>query len=153
MVNVLKQCGDNLTRENVMKQAEHHGLGTGRLAARHHDQDKRDRFCSYRATPAPKAPGRHLASVWGNHQRRGGWLGRPSDLLAGDFPARDRQRHARDRGHARRFRRRHVGSLREVNTAARDAAPAIKKCAAAPTIASKRTATGRYRIKKAVTGR
>ena len=75
MVYVLKQCGDDLTRENVMKQAASiKGLEAGRLAARHHGQDQRDRLCSDPATAAAKAAGRDLASVWRHHQRRGGRL-------------------------------------------------------------------------------
>ena len=39
MVQVLKQCGDNLTRENVMKQAASlKDFELGRPAARHQDQ-------------------------------------------------------------------------------------------------------------------
>ena len=50
---------------------QHQGSEGGRLAARHQDQDQRDRLCSDRATPAAEARGRHLASVRGHHQRRG----------------------------------------------------------------------------------
>ena len=42
MVQVLKQCGDNLTRENVMKQAaQPEGLHAGYADPRHQDQHQR----------------------------------------------------------------------------------------------------------------
>ncbi len=42
LVQVLKQCGDNLTRENVMKQAASlKDLELGRPAAGHQDQHRR----------------------------------------------------------------------------------------------------------------
>ena len=41
LVQVLKQCGDNLTRENVMKQAASlKDFDAGHAAARHQDQHR-----------------------------------------------------------------------------------------------------------------
>ena len=50
MVQVLKQCGDNLTRENVMKQAASlKDFHQRRAAARHQDQYRR-RTTSFRSS-------------------------------------------------------------------------------------------------------
>ena len=51
-VQVLKQCGDELTRENVMKQAANlHDLERADAAARDHDQHQPDRFRADQAGP------------------------------------------------------------------------------------------------------
>ena len=58
MVYVLKQCGDDLTRANVMKQAASiKGLKLDGLLPGITINDQRDRFCSDPATPADKLQG------------------------------------------------------------------------------------------------
>ncbi len=71
MVQVLKQCGDNLTRANVMKQAANlKNFEFGDAAARHHDQHRPDRLLSDRAGAADALQGRDLGAVRTGAQRR-----------------------------------------------------------------------------------
>ena len=45
MVKVLKMCGDNLTRDNIMKQAANlKDFAAGHAAAGHQDQHRADNF-------------------------------------------------------------------------------------------------------------
>ena len=75
MVQVLKQCGDNLTRENVMKQAASLKDFTSDLtAARHQGQHGRQRLLPDRADAADEVQRRSLGSVRRHHHRRGGAL-------------------------------------------------------------------------------
>ena len=61
LVQVLKQCGDDLTRANVMKQAASlKDVELGMLAARHHDQHQPDRLLSDRADADGALHGRAL---------------------------------------------------------------------------------------------
>jgi branched-chain amino acid transport system substrate-binding protein len=65
---VPKQCGDDLTRQNIMKQAASmKGLALDGVADRHHHQYEFHRLRASRATPASKARRRHLAPVWRCH--------------------------------------------------------------------------------------
>ena len=60
---VLRQCGDDLTRENIMKQAANLNFETRRLSAGHQDQDQPDRFRSARAVADDALQGRELGIV------------------------------------------------------------------------------------------
>ena len=65
MVAVLKASGDNLTRENVMKQAASiHNLDAADAAARHHRLDQRGRFRPDQADAIGEVRRHHLAAVW-----------------------------------------------------------------------------------------
>jgi hypothetical protein len=64
MVAVLKASGDNLTRENVMKQAVHSRPEAADAAARHHCLDQRRRFRSDQADAVGEVRRHHLAAVW-----------------------------------------------------------------------------------------
>ena len=76
MVQVLKQCGDDLTRENVMKQAASlKNFHQRRAAARHHDQHQPERLLSDRADAADEVQRRELGTVRRHHRRRGRALG------------------------------------------------------------------------------
>ena len=63
LVQVLKQCGDELTRENVMKQAANLELPDRHAAAGHHDQHQPERLLSDRADAADALRWRELAAV------------------------------------------------------------------------------------------
>ncbi len=59
LVHVLKACGDNLTRENIMKQAASiKDLRAGRHLAWHQGQHQRQRFRADRAASADEVPWR-----------------------------------------------------------------------------------------------
>ena len=71
LVHVLKACGDDLTRENIMKQAASiKDLELGRPAAGHQGQHQRDRLRADRAAAADEVQGRDLGPVRRDHQRR-----------------------------------------------------------------------------------
>ena len=72
MVQVLKQCGDDLTRENVMKQAANlKNFDVADAAARHQDQHQPDRLLSDRAGAAAALQRRELGIVRRGDERRG----------------------------------------------------------------------------------
>ena len=65
MVAVLKACGDNLTRENVMKQAASiHNLTLPMLLPGITISTSADRFCSDQADADGQVRRHHLAAVW-----------------------------------------------------------------------------------------
>jgi branched-chain amino acid transport system substrate-binding protein len=68
MVQVLRQCGDNLTRE----QPE--GFHSGHAASRCEDQHQRHRLRTDRAAPDDAVQGRQMANVRRHHQRGDGGL-------------------------------------------------------------------------------
>ena len=71
MVQVLKQCGDDLTRENVMRQAASlKDFTSRRAAARHQDQHQPERLLSDRADAADALQRRELGTVRRDHRRR-----------------------------------------------------------------------------------
>ena len=71
LVHVLKACGDDLTRENVMKQAANiKDLRARRPVARHQGQHQPDRLRSDLAGPTAEVQGRSLGAVWRDHERR-----------------------------------------------------------------------------------
>ena len=105
MVAVLKACGDNLTRENVMKQAASlHDLKLPMLAARHHHLDQRQRLRADQADAVAEIRRQHLAAV-----RRGDLGFRHVGELRGSARRRCRRPAWRSapqgRGRARRRRR------------------------------------------------
>ena len=62
MVQVLKQCGDDLSRENIMRQAAaHQGSRTADAAAGHADQHLAEQF---QPDPADAACRRSTATSW-----------------------------------------------------------------------------------------
>ena len=64
MVQVLKQCGDDLTRENIMKQAaSSQELRTGASIARNCDQYEPDRLCADRTTATDEVRRSDLETV------------------------------------------------------------------------------------------
>ena len=72
MVHVLKQCGDDLTRENVMKQAASiKGLQLDGLLPGIKINTSATDFAPIEQLQLQKVAGRYLASVWRHHQRRG----------------------------------------------------------------------------------
>ena len=80
LVHVLKACGDDLTRENVMKQAASiKGLELDGLLPGITVKTSATDFAPIEQLQAAKVPGGHLASLWGHHQLRGGWLEQASD--------------------------------------------------------------------------
>ena len=77
LVQVLKQCGDNLTRENVMKQAANlQGLQDHQPAARHQDQHQPDRFRADQASADQEVQGRQMGAIWAGPEQRNRRLNR-----------------------------------------------------------------------------
>jgi branched-chain amino acid transport system substrate-binding protein len=75
MVQVLKQSGDNLTRENVMKQAASlKDFAPGHAAPRHQDQHLGVRLCPDRTAQDDAVQERSVGAVRRHHQRRDGGL-------------------------------------------------------------------------------
>ena len=71
MQQTLKKCGDNLTRENVMKQAANHQkLQRADAAAGHHRQHQPDRLLSDPGGAAAALQGRDLGAVRRRHGGR-----------------------------------------------------------------------------------
>ena len=71
LVHVLKACGDDLTRANVMKQAASiKDLELGGLLPGRQGQHLGDRLCSDLATAADEVQGRHLGTLRRDSQRR-----------------------------------------------------------------------------------
>ena len=71
MHETLKKCGDDLTRENVMRQAANHQkLQAAAAAAGHHGQHQPDRLLSDPGGPAFALQGRDLGTVRRRHARR-----------------------------------------------------------------------------------
>ena len=71
MVKVLQMCGDNLTRENVMKQAASlKDFAPDTLVARRQDQHQRHRLRPDRAIADGAIQGREMGAVRRHHQRR-----------------------------------------------------------------------------------
>ncbi len=71
LVQVLKQCGDNLTRENVMKQAASlKDLELGGLSAGHQGQYVGDRLRADLAASTHQVQGRDLGALRRHHERR-----------------------------------------------------------------------------------
>ncbi len=71
MVYVLKQCGDDLTRENVMKQAASiKGLELGGLLPGVKINTSADRLRPDQAASADEVQGREMGPVRRHHQRR-----------------------------------------------------------------------------------
>ena len=71
LVHVLKQCGDDLTRENIMKQAASiKDLELGGLLPGIKVNTSRDRLCPDLAAAADEVQGRDLGAVRRDHQRR-----------------------------------------------------------------------------------
>ena len=64
MVAVLKACGDNLTRENLMKQAASTGPPAADAATRHHHLDQRQRLHGDQADAIAEIRRNHLAAIW-----------------------------------------------------------------------------------------
>ena len=64
MVQTLKQAGDNLTRENIMKEAANlKNLEHDTLAAGHQDQHRADQLRADQPVPAAALQGRDLGAV------------------------------------------------------------------------------------------
>ena len=71
LVHVLKACGDDLTRANIMKQAvENQGPQSRRLVAGGQGQHLGDRFCASLATAVDQVQGRHLGTLRRDSERR-----------------------------------------------------------------------------------
>ena len=71
LVHVLKACGDDLTRENVMKQAANIKGSSARWpVAGHQGQHLADRLRADLAGPAAEVQGRSLGVVRRDHERR-----------------------------------------------------------------------------------
>ena len=71
LVQVLKQCGDNLTRENVMKQAASlKDFALDALLPGIKINTSRDRLRPDRAAAADEVQGRDMGAVRRHHQRR-----------------------------------------------------------------------------------
>ena len=82
MVQVLKQAGDDLTRENVMKQAASlKDFAPDTAASRHQDQHQRHRLCPDRTAQDDAVQERQMGAVRRHHQRRGRRLN-PKPLAA-----------------------------------------------------------------------
>ena len=76
MVQVLKQAGDDLTRENVMKQAASlKDFAAGHADPRHQDQHLGHRFRPDRTAQDDAVQERQMGTVRRHHQRRDGGLG------------------------------------------------------------------------------
>ena len=89
LVHVLMQCGDNLTRTNVMRQAANlKDFRTTNLLARHHDQQQPERFCADRANAAQKVQGRKMGAVRAHTQQRDRRIERFIRSSGGFDPAR-----------------------------------------------------------------
>ena len=81
LVHVLKACGDNLTRENVMKQAASiKDLELGGLLPGIKVNTSATDFAPISAASADEVQGRDLGSVRRSHQRRRRRLTLPSEL-------------------------------------------------------------------------
>ena len=90
LVHVLKACGDNLTRENVMKQAASiKNLELGGLLPGVKVNTSADRLCADFPASVGEVQGREMGSVRRNHQRRRRRLGRsliqPAGLSGCDY--------------------------------------------------------------------
>jgi hypothetical protein len=89
LVQTLKQCGDNLTRENVMRQAANlRRTSSCRAAAGHHHQHQPDRLLSDPVGAARALQGRDLGSV---RRRARFCLSKPS-VLRNDIPHNESKR-------------------------------------------------------------
>jgi len=64
MVALLKQCGDNLTRENVMKQAASILSEPANAAAGNYGVDQCRRFCPDKANAINEVRRHHLEAIW-----------------------------------------------------------------------------------------
>ena len=70
MVYVLKQCGDDLTRDNIMKQAASlKNFELDMLPARRQDQHQRHRLRADLAAADGTVQGREVGAVRRHHQR------------------------------------------------------------------------------------
>ena len=93
LVQVLKQCGDNLTRENIMKQAASlKDFRTEVLLPGIKINTGPDRFCADQPAAADAVQGRALGPVRRRHQRR---RRRLTPLAASTPLARKPPRHPR----------------------------------------------------------
>ena len=69
LVEVLKKCGDNLTRENVMKQAANLDIDRRHLLAGYPDQDFTDRLLPDRGAADDEVQWRQVGNVRADDRR------------------------------------------------------------------------------------
>ena len=65
LMQVLKQCGDDFSRENIMRQVtKPEGSGTADTAARHQDQHQPDQLSADACTPTHAMGRQDLGTLW-----------------------------------------------------------------------------------------